>query len=201
MKRTLYSLTLVLALLAICTLSQAQNKNNWFIGAGIGCNMMYDNAKLSPVAPSGQFYVGDWFTPSFGFRTALQGILARPADARNTWFSDNTAFGLYQLHVDGLWSFMNTFTTYNPKRVWNPALYLRFSGFLASSLGVNKAHVGLGGGWMNQFRVNDFMSIALDLNAILTNEKVFRTDHSGRFVILGSATIGIVFDLGGNRGF
>jgi hypothetical protein len=44
------------------------------------------------------------------------------------------------------------------------------------------------------------MSIALDLNAIGTNEKFFRTDHSGRFVIIGSATVGVVFDLG-TRGF
>ena len=200
MKRTLYSLTLVLALLATCTLAQAQKKNNWFIGAGVGCNMVYDNAQFAPVSPAGLLYVGDWFTPSLGFRTTLHGILSRPADPRDNWFSDDTAFGLFQLHVDGLWNFMNTFSSYKPNRVWNPALYLRVSGILASSLGTHIGHVGLGGGWTNQFRVNEFMSIALDLNAIVTNEKAFRTDHSGRFLMLGSATLGVVFDLG-VRGF
>ena len=95
---------------------------------------------------------------------------------------------------------MNTFQSYKPNRVWNPALYMRVSGILASSLGSHKGSVGIGGGWMNQFRVTDFMSVALDLNAILTSEKTFRTDRSGRFAILGSATIGVVFDLG-FRGF
>jgi hypothetical protein len=200
MKRTLYSLTLILALLATALPSRAQKNNNWFLGVGIGCNMLYDNAKLAPAAPAAQLYVGDWFTPSFGFRASLHGILSHPADPGETWFSSDTVFGLFQLHADGLWNFMNTFTSYKYNRVWNPALYARVSGFLASSLGTHKGHVGIGGGWINQFRVTDFMSIALDLNAIVTNEKVFRTDHTGRFVVLGSATVGVVFDLG-FRGF
>ena len=200
MRKALYSLTLVLALLASSNLSQAQKKNNWFVGAGIGCNMLYDNHYFSPASPAAQLYVGDWFTPAFGFRAGLQGILARPADSSNHWFSDDTVFGLYQLNADGLWNFMNTFTPYKSNRVWNPALYLRVSGFLASSLGTHKGHAGIGGGWMNQFRLNDFMSIAVDLNAIVTNEKVFRTNHSGNLLIIGSATVGVVFDLG-TRGF
>lgn len=200
MKKALYSLTLVLALLATSTLSQAQKKNNWFVGAGIGCNMLYDNHYFSPATPAAQLYAGDWFTPAFGFRAALQGILGRPADPSKDWFSEDTVFGLYQLHADGLWNFMNTFTPYRSNRVWNPALYLRVSGFLASSLGTHKGHVGIGGGWMNQFRLNDFMSIAVDLNAIVTNEKVFRTTHRGTLLLIGSATVGVVFDLG-TRGF
>ena len=200
MKKTLYTLTLALVLMTIPTLGNAQNKNgNWFIGIGIGVNALYDNAHISPASPSAQLYAGKWFTPSFGARIAVQGILARPADPEN-WFSDNTVFGLNQLHIDGMWNFMNTFTPYKRERVWNPALYLRLNGGLASSLGSHKAHFGVGGGWLNQFRINDFMSIALDLNAIGTNEKLFRTDHSGRFVIIGSATVGVVFDLG-TRGF
>ena len=194
MKRILYSLTLVLALLSVSNRTQAQSKN-WFIGAGIGVNMVYDNTKFAPASPAGQLYAGKWFTPAFGFRTAIQGIMARPADPRKSWFSDNYVFGLYQLHADGMWNFMNTFKSYDPKTVWNPALYLRVSGLLASSLGTHKGHVGVGGGWLNQFRINDFMSIAVDLNAILTNEKVFRTDHYGQFILFGSATVGVVFDL------
>ena len=200
MKKTLYTLILAVILMAIPTFAQAQEKGgNWFLGIGVGANALYDNAHISAASPSAQLYAGKWFTPSFGFRVALQGILARPADPRN-WFSDNTVFGLNQLHVDAMWNFMNTFTSYKRERVWNPALYLRLNGGLASSLGTNKAHFGLGGGWLNQFRINDFMSIALDLNAIVTNEKLFRTDHTGRFVIIGSATVGVVFDLS-TRGF
>lgn len=201
MKRTLYSLTLALALLAGSTLSQAQDKGtNWFIGFGIGGNMVYDNASFSPVSPSAQLYAGKWFTPSIGARAAMQGILGRPASPGDNWFSEDTFFGLYQLHADAMWNFMNTFSSYKPNRVWNPALYARVSGILASSLGTHKGHVGVGGGWMNQFRLTDFMSLALDMNAVLTDEKVFRTDHTGRFVIFGSATIGVVFDLT-KRGF
>ena len=44
MRRTLYILTLFVAMLATSTLSQAQKKNNWFVGAGLGCNMLIDNA-------------------------------------------------------------------------------------------------------------------------------------------------------------
>lgn len=201
MKKSLYTLFLALVLMTIPTLAKAQDKGgNWFIGTGIGANMLYDNLKFSPATPSGQLYVGKWFNPSLGFRAAVQGILARPADPRKTWFSEDSFFGLYQLHVDGMWNFMNTFTSYKRDRVWNPALYLRLNGGLASSLGTHKAHFGLGGGWINQFRVNDFMGIALDLNAIVTNEKVFRTNHGGRLVMIGSATVGVVFDLT-TRGF
>ena len=199
MRRTLYILTLFVAMLATSTLSQAQKKNNWFVGAGLGCNMLIDNGQLSPVSPSGQVYVGDWFNPSLGFRAGVSGILGRPADARN-WFSENTAFGLYQLYADFLWNIRNTFVKYKPNRVWNPVFYLRIDGILASSLGTHKGHGGAGAGLANQFRVNDFMSISLDVNAVLTNEKAFRTDHSGGFLVISSATLGVVFDLG-VRGF
>ena len=199
MKRTLYILTLFLALMATSTLAQAQKKNNWFIGAGLGGNMLVDNNKISPVSPSGQVYVGDWFNPSLGFRAGVSGILGRPADARN-WFSENTAFGLYQLYADFLWNIRNTFVKYKPNRVWNPVLYARLDGILASSLGVTKGHVGIGGGLANQFRVRDFMSISLDVNAVLTSEKTFRTDHSGGFLVVSNVSLGVVFDLG-YRGF
>ena len=117
MKKSIFTLTLAL-LLAIPTLSKAQEKgSNWFIGTGIGANMLYDNLKFSPATPSGQLYVGKWFSPSFGFRVALQGILARPADPRKTWFSEDSFFGLYQLHADGMWNFMNTFTSYKRSTV------------------------------------------------------------------------------------
>lgn len=195
MKRTLSCLILVLAMMAVPTVSQAQKNNSWFIGTGIGCNLVFDNAKVSPASPAGMLYVGDWITPAFGVRGTVQGILARPADPGNNWFSENTFFGFYQLHADALWHVMNTFTSPSKKRVWNPVPYARVSGVLASSLGTHKGHVGIGGGLLNQFRINDFMSIALDLNAIVTNEKVFRTDHSGHFVVFGSATVGVLFDL------
>ena len=201
MKRILYIFTLALAVTAASVRAHAQEKgSNWFLGTGIGANLMFDNARLSPASPAGQLDVGKWFNPSLGFRTSVQGLLSRPADARDTWFSENTFFGLYQLHVDGMWNFMNTFTRYKHNRVWNPALYVRLNGGLATSLGVNKLHAGVGGGWINQFRVSDFMSIALDVNAIFTNEKIFRTDHSGGLLVMGSATLGVVFDLT-TRGF
>ena len=199
MRKTLYILTLFVALLATSTLSQAQKKNNWFVGASLGGNMLVDNSQISRVSPSGTLYVGDWFTPSIGFRTGLSGILGRPADARN-WFSENTAFGLFQLYADFLWNIRNTFVKYKPNRVWNPVFYLRIDGILASSLGAHKGHAGAGAGLANQFRVNDFMSISLDVNAVLTNEKAFRTDHSGQFLLVCSASLGLVFDLG-YRGF
>jgi hypothetical protein len=200
MRKTLYILTLFVALLATSNLSQAQKKNNWFVGVGLGGNILADNGKISPLSPAGTLYVGDWFKPSLGFRAGLSGILGRPADARNNWFSENTAFGLYQLYADFLWNIRNTFIPYKSNRVWNPVLYARLDGILASSLGVTKGHVGIGGGLANQFRVSDFMSISLDVNAVLTSEKAFRTDHSGGFLVVSNVSLGVVFDLG-NRGF
>lgn len=201
MKRIVYTLTLALALLAISTPSQAQKKNNWFVGTGIGCNFMYDNLRFSSPTPAGQLYVGDWFNPSVGFRTAIHGLMGKPADPQDNWFSEDTVFGLFQLHLDGMWAFMNSFTHYNINRYWNPSLYLRVSGLLATSLGNNVASFGVGAGWLNQFRVSDFMSIAIDLNAIVANEKPFRSNYD-HFTpaIFGSATVGVVFDLG-HRGF
>ena len=201
MKRFVYTLTLALALLAISTPSQAQKKNNWFVGTGIGCNFIYDNLYFSTPTPAGQLYVGDWFNPSVGFRTAVHGLMGKPADPQDNWFSEDTVFGLFQLHLDGMWAFMNTFTHYNLNRYWNPSLYLRVSGLLATSLGNNVASFGVGGGWLNQFRVSDFMSIAIDLNVVVANEKPFRSNYD-HFTptLFGSATVGVVFDLG-HRGF
>lgn len=206
MKKVLYSLTLVLAVMASAQLASAQDKakdqpqdqkNNWFVGAGLGINMAYDNRAISSPAFAADLFAGNWFTPAFAVRAGFHGIKCKPAENPENWFSKGDAFNLFELNVDAMWNF----TKYNPKKVWLPALYARLNGVLGSSKGTTKIFPGIGGGFYNQFHIKNQWNVYVDANAVVTSEPTFRINgYQGRFLLLPSITVGVVYDLG-VRGF
>ena len=199
MKKVLYSLTLAVAFLASVSFASAQEqkKNNWFVGAGAGINMLYDNRAVSSPAFAADLFAGDWITPAFGLRAGLHGIKCKPAEGFEHWFSKDAAFNLFELNVDALWNF----TKYQPNKMWTPALYARVSGVLGSVKGDTRVVPGVGAGFYNQFHIKKRLSLYVDVNAVATSEPAFRTDgFEGRFLFFPSLTFGVVYDLG-VRGF
>lgn len=205
MKKVLYSLSVVLAFLASVSVASAQDqtqaqpqkKSNWYVGAGAGINMTYDNRAVSSPALAADVFVGNWFTPAFGARASFHGLKGKPATDFAYWFSGEEAFNLFELNVDAMWNF----TKYDPAKNWTPAFYARLSGIMGSAKGTTKIMPGIGAGFYNQFHVANKVSVYVDANAVATSEPAFRVNgYEGRFIIFPSLTVGVVYDLG-VRGF
>ena len=209
MKKTVFSLAALLtaALMSISFSLSAQEENkvlagspsdNWFIGVGGGVNFVYDNLKLNKPAPAVQLYVGKWFTPAIGFRAGYNGIKDNPSVNTANWFSGTNSFFNHYVHADALWNLRNTYS-YKENIVWNPILYLQAGGLLAHQAKSHCWAFGLGGGFQNLFRISDVLNISVDLSATVAPERPYRNYSSGRFIILPTATAGLVFNLGKNK--
>lgn len=206
MRKTVFSLAAVLtaAFMSISVSLSAQEDNqvlvgspsdNWFIGVGGGVNFVYDNLKINKPAPAAQLYFGKWFTPAIGFRAGYNGLKDNPAVNTTNWFSGTNAFFNHYVHADALWSLRNTYS-YKEKIVWNPILYLQAGGLLAHQAKNHCWAFGLGGGFQNLFRISDVVNLSIDLSAVVAPERPYRNNVSGRFIVLPTATAGLVFNLG-----
>ena len=93
--------------------------DNWFIGAGGGINMFFNEGYEARVAPSLDINFGKWFTPSIGMRVGYQGLNSQVMkdDVRQK-------FGYMYIHGDFLWNISNALSGYKETRFWNFVPYL-----------------------------------------------------------------------------
>jgi len=196
------------AALAFSANAQEANKNlligpgngNWFVELGGGVNFTYDEGKFSKAAPAIEVNFGKWFTPAIGFRAGYHGFKGLAAVNPESWISGNKAFGFNMAHLDAMWNIANT-SSYKLTRFWNPILYVR-GGWLFPTTEKEKGRQAVAGGLglANQFRLGNRVSLSLDVSAVVTAEREFRTVGMRRYVSFPTATGGLVFDLG-PRGF
>ena len=199
---------LAAAALAFSANAQEANENllignagsNWFLSVNGGVNFMYDAKSFSkPNNPALAINLGKWFTPAIGFRMGYVGI-KETAAATNIWFTGTKPFNYNLAHVDAMWNIANT-ANYKLNRVWNPILYVRGGAiFLKQDKTQPKPGIAGGLGLLNQFRLGNRVSLAIDLSAVTSNEYNFITKGKGRFSTFLTGTAGLVFDLG-PRGF
>ena len=198
---------LAAAALAFSANAQEANENllignagsNWFISVNGGVNFMYNAKSWSkPNNPAVAINLGKWFTPAIGFRVGYLGIKDRNPYGK-TWFSGSEPFGYNLAHLDAMWNIANT-ANYKLSRVWNPILYVRGGVAFLNYKNVTKPGAAGGLGLLNQFRLGNRVSLAIDLSAVTTNEDNFHVKNVGRFATFVTATGGLVFDLG-PRGF
>ena len=207
MKKILYSFLAVTALFVSANMNaQEPNKdlligpgsNNWFLGIGGGVNALYDAKELSkPNNLAIAVNIGKWFTPAIGFRAGYVGL--KDTAPMNVWFAGTNQFNYNLAHLDAMWNLAGT-ANYKLNRVWNPILYVRGGGVIANYQKVNKYGLAGGLGLINQFRLGNHASLAIDLSAITANGDNFVTKGRDKFTTFMTGTIGLVFDLG-NRGF
>ena len=198
---------LAAAALAFSANAQEANENllignagsNWFISVNGGVNFMYNAKSWSkPTNPAVAINLGKWFTPAIGFRVGYLGIKDKNPYGK-TWFSGSEPFGYNLAHLDAMWNIANT-ANYKLSRVWNPILYVRGGAAFLNYKNVTKPGAAGGLGLLNQFRLGNRVSLAIDLSAVATNEDNFHVKNVGRFATFITATGGLVFDLG-PRGF
>ncbi|MCR4859775.1 MAG: hypothetical protein K5910_03840, partial [Bacteroidales bacterium] len=208
MKKIFYTI-LAVAFLMMSSSANAQeaNKNlligpggnNWFFGIGGGVNAMYDGGNFSkPDNLALDINFGKWFTPAIGFRIGYVGIKNTSAVPK-LWFTGDDPFNYNLAHVDAMWNIANT-ANYKASRVWNPVLYVRGGGILINQGKTTRPGLVGGLGLMNQFRVGERVSIAIDLSAVTGNEDNYLIKGKGRFSTFLTGTAGLIFDLG-SRGF
>ena len=117
----------------------------------------------------------------------------------DVWFAGTNQFNYNLAHLDAMWNLAGT-ANYKLNRVWNPILYVRGGGVIANYQKANKYGLAGGLGLINQFRLGNHASLALDLSAITANGDNFVTKGRDKFTTFLTGTIGLVFDLG-DRGF
>lgn len=166
---------------------------NWFVQVGGGINSVF-NSGIGPVSPTGELYVGKWFTPSLGVRIGALGGINRPNGTQTGWFSGRDAFWFGHGDVDLMWNFLNTIK-YNEHRFWDVVPYLRASAIFTKQNGA-VPHVEPGGGigLHNGLRLGKRVDLYIEATAVIAREKAYR--QRGNVIVFPSATAGIVIRIG-----
>ncbi len=165
--------------------------DNWFIGAGGGINMFFNEGYEARVAPSLDINFGKWFTPSIGMRVGYQGLNSQVMkdDVRQK-------FGYMYIHGDFLWNISNALSGYKETRFWNFVPYLHAGYYRADGMenvdGVNN-ELAAGAGLLHNLRLTDRLDLIVDMRATVVNGRV----HGGSgAAVFPSVTMGLAVDLG-----
>ena len=191
---------LAAALMAAPTSADAQDRgpyetnkfgDNWFIGAGGGVNIFWNEGYDVKIAPSVDGYFGKWFTPSVGMRAGYQGLNF------NSVKDDNTVkYGYMYVHGDFLWNISNAIGGYKEARFWNFTPYLHagyFRSYGTDGSDYANNEIAAGAGLLHNLRLTDRLDILIDMKAIVVNGTVHKA--SG-VALLPSVTAGLSVDLG-----
>ena len=179
--------------------------DNWFIGAGGGINVFYNEGFDMAIAPSVDANFGKWFTPSVGMRVGYQGfqsklwsqtasILGNVKDSGNNMYAQK--FGYMYFHGDFLWNMSNALSGYKETRFWNLVPYVH-TGFYRSygldDVDYNNNEFAMGAGLLHNLRLADRLDLIIDMRATVVNGRVHMSDG---VAVLGSVTAGLAVDLG-----
>lgn len=188
--------------------------DNWFIGAGAQGNVYFgdkdaqaDFWKRVTVAPNFQF--GKWFNPYMGARIKASGI------TNIHTFNNDASMMSRNKHVtveaNFMWNMTDYLMNYNANRVYAFIPYAGFGwaygwdyhNFPASFNSSNHVNsVSIDAGIINKFRFSDRISLNIEFSGkLLRDEFDQRTGGKSGYDFLGSASAGLVFNLGGKSKF
>ena len=163
-------------------------RDNWFVSGAVGVNALNVGVGHfdSPATAALDFNFGKWFNPMFGARVGWQGVQIATSER---------TFGYNYVHGDLLWDVVSTFGGYKQDRLWTMMPYVNVGMYLNTSRSrLASKGFGAGVGLQNNFRLNHFLSVYLDLRATMMSERAVL--HSAGKVLMTSAMAGVQFDLG-----
>jgi outer membrane protein OmpA-like peptidoglycan-associated protein len=179
--------------------------DNWFIGAGGGINVFYNDGYDIAIAPSVDAVLGKWFTPSVGMRVGYQGfqskvwsetssVLGNVLDQDKKMYGQK--FGYMYIHGDFLWNISDAIGGYKETRFWDLIPYIH-TGYYRS-YGLDKVdfaenEFAMGAGLLHNMRLTDRLDLMIDMRATAVNGRVHQ---SSGLAVLGSVTAGLAVDLG-----
>lgn len=200
-------------------------KSNWFITAQGGGNVLFSNhdteAKFkNRIGATAGIYAGKWFTPVWGFRLGVSGMILRGAtnndgafcDPHSSGFLGSTGEKFYAERfaalgpkVELMLSLTNWLCGYNPSRVYNGVLHGGGGGYWtfshkAGDHAWHNAHnrtLYANVGFQNNFSLNKHIDLFLDVEAAIMDLSLFdkMTDKKWNKNMTGvvSAEIGITY--------
>lgn len=195
-------------------------RSNWFITAQGGGNVFFSNydkqAKFkNRIGGQAAIYVGKWFTPVWGFRFGVSGMINRGAapaganfiDPHNGIISTKNGINYYSERIaelgpelDLMFSMTNWLCGYNPGRVYNGVLHAGGGAYwtFEHRNGDNSWHNAHNRtlyatlGYTNNFALNKHLDIFLDVNATLMEMQL--GDRGGKDMSAAvGANIGITY--------
>ncbi len=167
--------------------------SNWFISAGggvqtyVGENMDLGGLgkKLSPAL---DIAVGKWFTPSVGARVMYSGLSGKTAETSD----DHTKFGVYNIHLDLMFSLNNIIAGYKEGRIWNFVPYAGI-GYAHSYKISGNNDLSINAGVMNSFRLCDALDLNIDIHGMFVDDHFNGVDSGSKTECLTSATLGLAY--------
>lgn len=190
--------------------------DNWFVGAGAGANMYFakpdgDASFFDRQTITGNLQLGKWINPYLGMR-------AKATYGKIHTFADNATVMRTQkagtVEVNAMWNLMNYFGKYNEKRVYSLIPYLGIGaayggGYSIKSPGretfgeqEHQKSLTFNGGLINDFRITDKLSLAIELSAVILKDDFDRRIGGRRsYDLLGNASANLVYKFGGKTDF
>jgi outer membrane protein OmpA-like peptidoglycan-associated protein len=179
--------------------------DNWFIGAGGGINIFYNDGYNIAIAPSVDANFGKWFTPSVGMRIGYQGfqskvwsetssLLGNILDPDKNMYAQK--FGYMYFHGDLLWNISNALSGYKETRFWNLIPYVHTGYYRSYGLDNTDFYdneFAMGAGLLHNLRLTERLDMIIDMRATAVSGRVHQSDG---LAILGSVTAGLAIDLG-----
>lgn len=166
--------------------------DNWFIQVGGGVNSVWNNG-IGELSPTGEIYMGKWFTPALGLRAGALGYRNRPNGTQTGWFSGRDPFWFGHADIDLMWNLFNSFR-YNEHRFWDVCPYLRAGAILTSQGEGIHVEPSAGLGIHNGLRLGPRADLYVEATAVAARETAYR--QRGNIIVFPSATAGLVLRFG-----
>ena len=166
--------------------------DNWFIGAGGGINLFWNEGYDVKIGPSIDANFGKWFTPAVGMRIGYHGFNAKALDKSDAL----QKFGYMYIHGDFLWNASDGIGGYKETRFWDLVPYAHAGFFRSYNLNdtdFSDNEFAAGAGLLHLLRLTDRLDLIIDMRATVVNGRVI--DNSG-VAVLPSVTAGLAVDLG-----
>jgi outer membrane protein OmpA-like peptidoglycan-associated protein len=179
--------------------------DNWFIGAGGGINLFWNEGYDVKIGPSIDANFGKWFTPSIGMRIGYQGINAQAwspeagilgptIDAENNQYLQK--FGYMYIHGDFIWNASDAIGGYKETRFWDIVPYLHagyFRSYGLKDVSFYDNELAAGAGVLHLLRLSDRLDLTIDMRATVVNGRVIDSEN---IAVLPTVTAGLAVDLG-----
>lgn len=179
--------------------------DNWFIGAGGGVNMFFNEGYKAKIGPSLDASIGKWFTPSVGMRVGYSGFNGNlwsdePSELGRTLDPDEDMylqkFGYMYIHGDFLWNMSNALGGYKQTRFWDFVPYLHAGYFRSYGLDGSDFYnneIAAGAGLLHNLRLTERLDLIVDMKATVVNGRIHGSDE---VTLIPSVTMGFAVDLG-----
>ena len=179
--------------------------DNWFIGAGGGINIFWNEGYDVKISPSIDANFGKWFTPAIGMRVGYQGfksqawspeagVLGNTLDTSKDKYLQK--FGYMYIHGDFLWNASDAIGGYKETRFWDLVPYLHagyFRSYGLKDVDFADNEFAAGAGLLHLLRLSDRLDLIIDMRATVVNGRVIGNED---VAVLPTVTAGLAVDLG-----